>query len=59
MFEKNEKKNAATRIRAWVTSATTRSTNHYTITAWRMRASIPLPLACKASALPFELIPLY
>ena len=25
---------------------------------WRMWASIPLPLACKASALPFELIPL-
>ena len=25
---------------------------------WRMRASIPLPLTCKASALPFELIPL-
>ena len=24
---------------------------------WRMGASIPLPLACKASALPFELIP--
>ena len=25
--------------------------------SWRMGASIPLPLACKASALPFELIP--
>ena len=24
---------------------------------WRMRASIPLPLTCKTSALPFELIP--
>ena len=24
---------------------------------WRMRASIPLPRACKARALPFELIP--
>ena len=24
---------------------------------WRMWASIPLPLACKASALPYELIP--
>ena len=24
---------------------------------WRMRASIPLPIACKAIALPFELIP--
>ncbi len=26
-------------------------------TAWRMRALIPLPLACEASALPLELIP--
>ena len=26
---------------------------------WRMRVSIPLPRACKARALPFELIPLY
>ena len=26
---------------------------------WRTRASIPLPLACKASALPFELVPLF
>ena len=25
---------------------------------WSRRASIPLPLACKASALPFELRPL-
>ena len=25
---------------------------------WRWRVSIPLPLACKASALPFELHPL-
>jgi hypothetical protein len=25
---------------------------------WRMRVSIPLPLRCKRSALPFELIPL-
>ena len=25
---------------------------------WRIRVSIPVPLACKASALPFELIPL-
>ena len=25
--------------------------------SWRMRASIPLPRACKARALPFELIP--
>ena len=24
---------------------------------WRTGASIPLPLACKASALPFELVP--
>ena len=24
---------------------------------WRIRVSIPVPLACKASALPFELIP--
>ena len=28
-----------------------------TKTFWRMRASIPLPLECKSSALPFELIP--
>ena len=28
-------------------------------TAWRIRASIPVPLACKASALPCELIPLH
>ena len=25
---------------------------------WRIRVSIPVPLACEASALPFELIPL-
>ena len=30
----------------------------WTTQVWRTRASIPVPLACKASALPFELVPL-
>ena len=29
-----------------------------TTISWRIRVSIPVPLACEASALPFELIPL-
>ena len=30
---------------------------HRYVDMWRLRVSIPLPLACKASALPFELNP--
>ena len=29
----------------------------FSFTSWRCGASIPVPLACKASALPFELHP--
>ena len=32
--------------------------NSGTTKSWRLGASIPLPLACEASALPFELSPL-
>ena len=32
-----KKKNAVTRIRTWVITATTWGTNHYTITAWMGR----------------------
>ena len=33
------------------------SAPHRYMDMWRLRVSIPLPLACKASALPFELNP--
>ena len=33
------------------------SAPHRYVDMWRLRVSIPLPLACKASALPFELNP--
>ena len=29
-----------------------------TTISWRIRVSIPVPITCEASALPFELIPL-
>ena len=37
VLDKNHHAPAVTRIRTWVVAATTRSTNHYTITAIRKR----------------------